>query len=165
MDNNFNEFEKTEKPAFKFNGLELILCSFIIISAVLKIMHIPGSSLLLILSLSLGSMMYLYLSFAILNGIPLFKIHKKESYLGVSVKQMIFVILIGILFSSSLIGVLFKIMHWPGATVLTLLPLVGLVISLILSLYLISKKSSSFLKYLIIRIIIILSIGLILFFR
>ena len=144
--NNFNEFEKIETPIFKFNSIELVLLSFVFISALLKIMHIPGSSLFLILSLSLGSLMYLYLSFAILNGIPLFKIHKKGSYLGVSAKQMIFVILIGIMFSSSLIGILFKIMHWLVATILILLPLGGLVISLIFSLYFISKKSSLFLK-------------------
>lgn len=81
------------------------------IGAVFKIMHWPGAGVLLLLPIAIVSFIFLPL---------LFLIKSKET----KVKQEKITLAVGVVFGIVLsMSGLFKVMHWPGATVLWLLSL------------------------------------------
>jgi hypothetical protein len=97
--------------------IELIVGLIAILGIVLKLLHIPGSGVLTVLTLSTLSMFYYVFSFALFNGIRLRDIFKKASYKDTNAKRIIGAIGLGFALSAITIGGLFKLQFWPGATV------------------------------------------------
>lgn len=112
---------------------ELILILLALIALIMKLMYLPGSLILIVLSLSSLSLFYFYLGFAFFNGIRFRKILKRESYKGISTQRIIIGIGTGFVLNIAAIGVLFKIQSYSGASMILLISLFGLGILMIFS--------------------------------
>jgi len=85
------------------------------IGSMFKIMHWPGASVLMVLAVAGFSFLFLPILF-ILKSREV-KVNREKWTLGIGT-------IVGILFS---ISILFKVMHWPGANIMGLTALIGLV--------------------------------------
>lgn len=100
--------------------VEKVFLIILIVSLIYKYLYGVGSSLLLLLSINILAVFYLYFSFALLNDIEFRKIFKKASYPKNVRKRLAISIFTGIAISTSLMGILFKIQDYPGADLLLL---------------------------------------------
>ncbi len=123
---------------------ELISGAVALIAIVLNSLLIPLSDVLLVLSFTLLAVIYGYLSFALFNNIPLRRIFKKSSYKGISTMRIVGAILTGLALSSTLVGILFTLMSFPGAFPNLILGTVGLTVALIIGLVKYSKSKSAY---------------------
>jgi len=140
---------------------ELIVGIIAIVSFLFKLLHLPGSSILLVLSFSTLSIFY-YLSFALFNGIRLKDIFKSTSYKNTNAKRIIGAVGLGFALSALIMGALFKIQLWSGGVMqLTIgLILTGLIFIIAAVFYL--RNKIVFYTRVFKRIVIIGGLGLIL---
>ena len=96
---------------------EKLLPLLAILALIMKIFHLPGASVLLIVSLNALAVLY-YMGFLLFNEIEFKSIFKKESYEHISKKRLFGSIIVGILLSIILVGILFKLQFYPGAKVM-----------------------------------------------
>lgn len=96
---------------------EQILALLALLAIILNMALVPGGVAFTLLTLALLSSLYFYFSFALLNGIRFRKMFKKESYQGVSTLQIIGAIGTGFALSMLLVGIMFKLLRWPGASI------------------------------------------------
>ena len=134
---------------------EKTVISIFLLSLILKWSNIPGSSLLLILSLMVISILYLPLAFYFFSDKEL-----KNQNIALSITG-------GIALSIMPVGLLFKFMYWPGAQVMLIGGIFFTVILLIVT-FILSRQNNetlkTYYKNYFIRIIFWLSLGLILVF-
>ena len=140
--------------------LEKILGFVIIISISLHFMLLPWMAIVTILCCLMLSCLYFYLSFFLLNNSGFKKTFKKKSYEDLTTLKTATSILLGIGYSIIPMGVLFKLLMWPGSKVMLLLGIIfstlvflGIIISDI-----IYKKNLT--KSVIVRFTILISFGL-----
>ncbi|MEQ8474413.1 MAG: hypothetical protein RIC35_24665 [Marinoscillum sp.] len=114
--------------------LELILSAIAIIAFVMYMLLVSGALLLLLLSLTTLSIIYMYLSITLFNGIKLRGILKKSSYSGISTLRIIVTILTGVALAFTITGIFFTLFYWPGSKFNLSIGLIGLLIALIISL-------------------------------
>jgi hypothetical protein len=107
---------------------EITVLIISMIAIVLNFLLVPGGSVLTIVSLSFLATIYFYFSFALFNNIRFRNVFKKESYKNISSQKMIGSIGAGVALSLTAIGVLFKLLSWPGASVNLMAGLLGLMI-------------------------------------
>ena len=140
--------------------LEKILGLVGIIALILKLGLLPGSSLLIVVSLTVLGCIYFLFGFALFNGIRLRAILKTDSYKGLSLARVIGSIGLGMGLAAICIGMLFKLQHWPGGDSNIAAGLgVTLIILIIASIKFIQSRSDYY-KYIYPRILIIGSLGL-----
>jgi hypothetical protein len=84
------------------NPAESIIISFAVVGAMFKIMHWPGANIIILLTLSALALVYFPFGFYFLGNPEV----KKPAILS------------GFVMSLIPVGILFKVMHWPGAGVL-----------------------------------------------
>jgi hypothetical protein len=142
---------------------EKILALIFVMALALKFMNVPGTSILLTYSLTFLAIIYFYFGFALLNGIRLRKIFKKDSYQGVSVLRIIGAIGLGMIFSLLVLAILFKIQHWLGSSLYFKVGLTFLLIAIIIALFKFLKSKQAFYKNALIRSLIIISISIFFF--
>ena len=158
------EHQENEHPKKKFHLLEIIFSVLFVLGFILFLSRIPGASITIIVSLGLLSSLYFCFSFAVLNGIPLRKIFKKESFHGIKTLRIIGTVLTGICISGIIMGILFRVMSWPGSLVMLLFNGIGLVI-IAVTLILKQLKNKSKLNTLVLsRAAIFCILALLLFF-
>ena len=92
----------------------------------LRFFAVSGGADLMIIALSALALLYFYLGFALLNHIPFRKVLKKESYRSVSWMRIIGAIAAGTALAQVVIGILFKLLRWPGAYEMLLIGLMSL---------------------------------------
>ncbi len=141
---------------------EIIIATLSIIALVLNLLLIPGSSVLTVLTLSILSVFYMYLSFALFNDIRFRNILKKGSYKGKSTKRIVGAVGTGLALSLTTTGLLFKFQSWPGASFNLGTGLVGLLTVAIISTIKYFKNKSEFYTRIFKRIAIFGGLGLIL---
>ena len=112
---------------------EIIVGLTAIFGIILKILHLPGSSMLIVLAFSTLSMFYYLFSFALFNGIRLRDIFKKESYKGTNAKRIVGAIGLGWAISVIIMGSLFKLQFWAGASMQLMTGLVTLGVILLIA--------------------------------
>lgn len=95
--------------------MERIIGFIAIVGIVFKLIHLPGGSIISILSLSMLSLFHYIFSFSVLNGIALGDMFNKAAYKHTSILKIVVSIIIGISISLIVMGSLFKIQIWPGA--------------------------------------------------
>lgn len=95
--------------------LEAILLGSFFISIILKIFQLPLGELLLILSGASIAMFYYVAGYFIMNDVSLRKLLKERKGKNVSVPVLFGSIMAGWDFSIIAIGILFKVMLFPGA--------------------------------------------------
>jgi hypothetical protein len=131
---------------------EKILCSIALIALVMKFFHIPFSGPLLVISLGILSLLYFFGGFYFLNE------NKKNNSLA---------IIAGILLSYAPIGILFKIMYWPGAQpmlIVGIFPCITFLIILIIKKANTNEDQKVYLRNLLIRTSIVSSLSILLLF-
>ncbi|MCK5847025.1 MAG: hypothetical protein KAG84_06275 [Bacteroidales bacterium] len=140
--------------------LEKILGLLSLLSLIALIIEVPGGLLLSIVTMLFLSFIYYPFGFAFFNDILLRKIFKKDAYKGVSTWKIVGSIAVGISLSSALMGILFKINHWPGADFNLYVGLVTMLLILIISVYKYLNTKSAFYLRIIKRVLIVGSIGI-----
>ncbi|UTW62173.1 hypothetical protein KFE98_19550 [bacterium SCSIO 12741] len=108
-----------QEPVFSYSSrirmVEIACFSFFVIGFVMRLMHWPGGSLLLILSTLVVSIYYfpfgLYVFGALAKKRPFSSSHIKAA--GVS--RLLFTLATGFSLATGMLGLLFKIQHYPGA--------------------------------------------------
>ena len=107
------------------------------------------------------STIYFYLSFLLLNDIGFRKVFNKESYKNLSTYKIISSIILGLGYSTIIIGILFKLQLWPGSTTILL---IGIIISISIFITNIIKSNSKLSKKTIIRFSTLLIFGILFLF-
>lgn len=141
---------------------EIIIATLSIIALGLNLLLVPGGGLLTVLTLLTLSGIYMYLSFALFNGIRLRKIFKKDSYKGISTMRIVGAVGSGLALSTTTVGILFKFQSWQGATFNLGAGLVGLLIVTIIGAIKYLKSKSEFYTMIFKRVAVFGGLGLIL---
>lgn len=134
---------------------EIILAVLTLIGILLSVLHIPGGNILAVLTMTILSMVYFCLSFALLNGLGFRGMIKNDNYKAISALRMVGAVLSGIVFSTAIIGILFRWMMWPGAGAMLIVSIPGFLIMLIIVLIKYFTKKELFYRNMLIRIVII----------
>lgn len=113
---------------------EIILIIVAMLGVILSFIPVPGGNILTILSITFLACLYFYFGFALFNGIRLRDIFKKSSYQGISALRIIGAIVTGIAISMAIVGMEFRIMRWPGASIMLMVGGLGLCLLLITAL-------------------------------
>ncbi len=142
---------------------ELIVGLIAIIGIALKLMNLPGSGILTVLALLTLSMFYFIFSFALFNDIRLRDIFKKAAYKDTNAKRIIGAIGLGFALSAIIIGGLFKLQFWPGATVQLMTGLVSTGLLLLIALIIYFRRKADYYVRIFKRIAIYGGLGLILY--
>lgn len=129
----------------------VLLLSFVIFIA-LKLMLVRTVSAFFPLTLTALAFLYCYFSFALLNGIKLKKVFKRDSYHGIPAIRMIGAIFTGIVLSLVCLSVLFKLMVWAGYAIMATVGLVGCLIPLFISLAKINGRHSAFYRRVLVHV-------------
>lgn len=145
---------------------EIILWVVFAISILMKMFHIPGHGILMVLSSTILSLLYTYFGFALFNNIRFRNIFKKKSYKNISTRNITIAIISGIIFGLAMLGVLFKFQSYPGTAALLNPGAIGIILIFITGIifYFILNKKEIFFKKLLIRTLLVGSISLFLFF-
>lgn len=143
---------------------EIITGGLVLTGIVLRILNLPGSGVLITFPLLFLSLMYYFLSFALLNDIRFRKILSKESYNETNPKKIILAILVGFVLANLVMGVLFKLQSYPGANNLLFISLIFTGIAIVISLAAYLSIKSGFSKRVLFRSLIIGLIGLMVHF-
>ena len=139
---------------------EITTAIIAIIALGMKLLHIPGATILMLLSfLALATFYYLF-SFALLNTIPLGDIFKKEAYKETNWKRIVGAVVTGFALSEVLGGMLFKFLHLPGASIMLLVGVGTLCIVAIIAIIQYLRTHSQFYAGVLVRTAIIGGLGL-----
>ena len=134
---------------------EIILAILCLTGFILNLTGIPGGNILTILSFTFLSMFYFYLGYVVLNNIPLRAMFKKQSYAGISGLRIAGSVVAGFILSLALIGIEFKLMMWPGGSVMLFSCITGFVLLGLISLIKYLKDYNVFYRNLLIRVVVI----------
>ena len=118
---------------------EKILVVGIVLALILKFNQYEGSDLLLLWSLTILAGIYYPLGFLLFNQIRLRNIFKKSSYRDVSSGQIVVAVVAGLGLANVCIGVLFKLLVFPGSHNLIIAGLVIMMISMVVAVIRIRK--------------------------
>lgn len=130
---------------------EIILLVSILVFLFIKLFfaYLPGINVITILLLTILSTIYFYFGSALFNNIRIRTVFKRESYKGISTTRIIGAIAAGLSLSITLMGILFKIMQWPGASFNLIIGGTGIsIVSVICIFKYITTKSSFYTKIL-----------------
>lgn len=131
---------------------ELVLAAIAIIGLSLSLAGIPGGSVFTIFPLFLLSAIYCYLGFVILNDIRLRNMFKRQSYKGMTALRILGAIGAGIILSTAVVGIMFKWMMWPGASVMLFISIPGFLALALITFIKYSQNGNIIYKKLLIRV-------------
>jgi Na+/proline symporter len=114
---------------------ERILIGIFVLALLLKLLHIPGSNIMLILSSGCMALLYLTGPFYLFRDRP----GKEQNRLVSNIA--------GLCFPIMTIGILFRLMHWPGGKFYLLLGMISGLILLLLIYQLKSKSTENLVNY------------------
>lgn len=140
---------------------EIILWALILMGVALKAAHIPGGNILTILSLSAALFFYFIGSYFLFDPKVPIVVNDMTFYKPKAVRVAM-ALLTGYLMACAIIGLLFRIMHWPGAAAMLLIGLLGLVPMLVIAAMMYSKSRDDFFRKLLFRVggLTVLSVAL-----
>lgn len=141
---------------------EIILAVLAVIALGFNLNRVPGASALTVLTLSSLSVFYMYLGFALFNGVRLRAIFKKGSFTEISKARTFGAVAAGLTLSVTLVGIMFKIQIWRGADLQLRTGLFGLAIVTAVGLVKYFKNKSPYYTRIFKRAAIIGGFGLIL---
>lgn len=102
---------------------EIALIAITILSLTLQLFHIPGGIFLMVISSTLLSIFYYVLGFALFNGISGRMIFKRESYQNMKPWHILGAIVLGWTYSTLILGIMFKVLLLPGASMMLIVGL------------------------------------------
>lgn len=124
--------------------IEIVLGLSALISAILNLFDYPMSTQLLLVSIGNLSIFYMYFSIPLFNKIPFREMFSRSSYTGISKLRIIGSLALGLSFSASLIGLLFKLMIWPNADLELVIGLAGILIACAAAIWKYQQNNESF---------------------
>ncbi|MBS2099616.1 GldL-related protein [Carboxylicivirga linearis] len=142
--------------------LEIILGIIATTAFIMNLFFVPGSSLLILLSLGTLTILYYAFSLLLFNKIDLNQIGNRYTYQGISKLRIIGSIAAGIVLSTTYAGIMFKLIHYPGATIVLN---IGLITNLVVFIVILIKHlriNDNYYLRILKRIMIIGGIGLML---
>jgi hypothetical protein len=131
---------------------ELIFILTVLGAIIAVLVNYPMASQILVVSLSLLSIFYMYIGFAVFLDIPFRELFGKNRFGQINKQRIVGAFALGIALSASLIGVLFKILIWPNATIQLLIGLSGLTVVGALSIWRYTFNKSEFYHRIFIRL-------------
>lgn len=131
--------------------IEWVLLFLFLIGLTMKFSLIPGGSVLIIFSLTILSFLYCWLSFFFLNNIRLREVFKKSAYKGIGPKRWIYVVVSGMSVSILILGIIFKLMFWPGGEIIVCMGAILSLFIFILALLKFGDTKERFYKKIILR--------------
>ncbi|MPQ48895.1 hypothetical protein GCQ56_18000 [Marinifilum sp. N1E240] len=134
---------------------EKILAAISILGILLSLNLIPYGGTLSIISMTCLAILYMYLSFALFNDIPIKGIFKKDSYTKISKLRVFGTIVTGLVLSVSIIGILFKSQLYPYSSILLAEGVIGLFIAAIVAFVQLKRSKDKFYFNILKRIVII----------
>jgi hypothetical protein len=143
--------------------IEIVLVVLTMVSVVVSLFLVPGADVFAVLAFSALAFFYLYLGFALFNGISLRGLFKRDSYKGVSLARISAATCVGMALSISIIGMCFRVYEWPGSLIFFKYGFGGLVIAAILCIVKYRKSRSLFYRRTIKRIVVVGFISIVLF--
>lgn len=143
--------------------LEIVLVVLMILSLGLKFMELPGSDLLLVMSATLLSLLYYLFGFALFNQIAGREILQRAAYSNTNARQIVFAIGFGMTLSVLILGMLFRLMMYPGGMFMLIIGLGSTLLFLLIALFFFQKDRNSLFRETLIRALIFGSIGITLF--
>ncbi len=108
--------------------LELIVSALSIIAIFLDFFLVPGGLALTALTFLTLSFLYLSFGYALFNDIRFRKLFKGDALSEISTQRILGAIGAGLALSMTSIGLMFKFLHWPGATITLYTGMFGLLI-------------------------------------
>lgn len=102
---------------------EIAMIVLAILSLILQLFHIPGGTFLMVISATLLSLFYYVLGFALFNGISGRMLFKKESYQNMKPWHILGAIVLGWTYSTLILGMMFKVLLLPGASMMLIVGL------------------------------------------
>jgi hypothetical protein len=139
---------------------EITLLVLTLIGIVCNLLLVPGGVVFTLISLFLYSSIYFYFGFAFFNGISLRKLFKPQSYQGISALRIVGAIATGFSLSMVLIGILFKLLSWPGAFINMAFGLACTLVVIIISLIKYYNQKSVYYQRILIRCFALFFVGL-----
>lgn len=124
--------------------IELIFILTVLFAIIAVVINYPMAGQLLVASVGILSVFYMYLGFTIFCDISFRMIFKKESYAAINKTRIVGAFALGMTISASLIGLLFKVMMWPNAQIELYIGLAGLIIASGVSIWRYAIKKSDF---------------------
>ncbi len=137
---------------------EIILSILFAFGLFLRFIQLPGSSALIVMSLTIISYYYYIFGFAIFNDIKIKNIFLKKSYNNKSPLKIIFSVFLGMSVALITNGVLFELQNWKINTNLTLMGIISALIVLALYYFILKKEINNW-KTVYLRSIIIIFLG------
>ena len=139
--------------------LEIILGFFSLAAIVLTVLSVTGGNLLTIFVLSALSLVYMIFGFAIITGFGLRNAFKKKTYENIRMWRVVGAVALGWGLGSIIIGILFKVMLWPGADKMLANGLFSGIIALPIIVVKLIQTKAPFYKINLIRLLVIAGIG------
>ncbi|MGP8217450.1 MAG: hypothetical protein ACLQQ4_17920 [Bacteroidia bacterium] len=142
---------------------EKLISIIIILSLLLRVLSVPASSTLVILSFSSLACFYMFLSYPFFSGFSLNQSSIADIFKGVHKIRNVGLVLSGLVLASALSSVLFKIKLWPDANFKLITNVIGLWIIAVVSGYKYARTRLDLYKNVFIRVTIIGAIALLLY--
>lgn len=142
--------------------IEKILIAITLLGLALKLMYWPGGSTLMILGLGLLSMFYVAAAYFLFSPVTVAYIDG-FAYNKTSAPRLMLALATGFSLSIGAIGILFRFMHWPGASVMLLVGMISLVPIAIVSVVKLKNNNDAFYKSIAIRSIVFGCLSILLF--
>ncbi len=116
---------------------EIVLIAIGLLGLVFRLLHLPGGAFFILIPFLILALSYMYLGFALFNGIKLRKIFKKDSYHNIKTARIIGAIGTGLALNITIFGIIFRFLYYPGASFLLIF---GLISTSIIAIISIQKK-------------------------
>jgi len=142
---------------------ERILIGLGILGILLRMLHWPGGNIALVLSLSLLAIFYFAGSYFLFNPTKVTTVDGID-YKQASAPRVTMAILTGMSLPVAVIGILFKVMYWPGAAVMLLVGAITLLPFAVVALVTYSVKKEEFYKEIAFRTVVVLLLSAAVFF-
>lgn len=143
---------------------EIILIALAVIGVIMKFLHFPKLPLVFVFCTGILSLVYFSLGFALFNNIRLRDIFRKDSYINTNAMKIIGAIATGFSLSMIVLGILFRIMNYPGAEIQLISSLFFLFVVVTVSFFKIKKDTTQYYSKILKRILFFWIIGTFLLF-
>ena len=142
--------------------LEKIVSALSIIAIFLDFFLVPGGLTLTVLTFLTLSLLYFSFGFALFNDIRFRKLFKGDALSEISTQRILGAIAAGLALSMTSIGLVFKFLYWPGATITLYTGMFGLLIVSIMGILKYTRTKSPYYTNIFKRIAFFGGLGLVL---
>ncbi len=123
---------------------EIVLIVLGALGLTMRFLHLPGASLFILLPFLILGLTYMHLGFALFNDIRFVKVFRRDSYNNIKATRIIGAIMAGLALNVSILGIIFRFLSYPGASIILLIGLITTSIVTIVAIIRIRKNSDRY---------------------